>query len=55
MYLEELNKHELTEVNGGLDEPAYGLGYYIGKGLHEMNLALGDLFFGSGWGFYVKK
>ena len=52
MNLTKLNNEELVTISGGVDEPAYGIGYYIGYALNEIDKALGYLFFGSDWGFY---
>ena len=46
MKLYELSKKEMMNINGG-DEPAYGIGYAIGKLLHDVDIALGEFFFGE--------
>ena len=47
--LQKLSKSELLNINGG-DEPAYGIGYYIGAAINAVDQALGDFFFGNnGW------
>lgn len=46
MKIRELTKKEMMEINGG-DEPAYGIGYAIGKLLHDVDVALGEFFFGE--------
>jgi bacteriocin-like protein len=45
MNLKELNNKELFEISGGLAQPAYGLGYYLGRPLYLLNRALGEFFF----------
>ncbi len=49
MKLTNLKHEELINIYGG-DEPAYGIGYYIGYAINEVDQALGYFFFGDhGW------
>ena len=47
MKITKLKIEEMKKINGGVDEPAYSLGYLIGSALNAVDTALGEFFFGD--------